>query len=58
MDEKKSILHELYVFSEWKPEPEYIVSVNILLLLLCTNNVYNFISVNFKAANFLKRFLF
>ncbi|CAK1544389.1 unnamed protein product [Leptosia nina] len=21
---KKSILHELYVFSEWKPEPEYI----------------------------------
>lgn len=26
MEEKKSILHELYVFSEWKPEPEYIVS--------------------------------
>ncbi|XP_063549140.1 NBAS subunit of NRZ tethering complex-like [Cydia strobilella] len=24
MDENKSILHELYVFSEWKPEPEYI----------------------------------
>lgn len=29
MEEKKSILHELYVFSEWKPEPEYIVSANI-----------------------------
>ncbi|XP_047984540.1 LOW QUALITY PROTEIN: NBAS subunit of NRZ tethering complex-like [Leguminivora glycinivorella] len=24
MEENKSILHELYVFSEWKPEPEYI----------------------------------
>lgn len=24
MDEYKSILHELYVFSEWKPEPEYL----------------------------------
>ncbi|XP_013176850.1 PREDICTED: neuroblastoma-amplified sequence-like [Papilio xuthus] len=24
MAESKSILHELYVFSEWKPEPEYL----------------------------------
>ncbi|CAK1601604.1 unnamed protein product [Parnassius mnemosyne] len=24
MPESKSILHELYVFSEWKPEPEYL----------------------------------
>ncbi|CAH2102970.1 unnamed protein product [Euphydryas editha] len=24
MSENKSILHELYVFSEWKPEPEYL----------------------------------
>ncbi|XP_068626445.1 NBAS subunit of NRZ tethering complex-like isoform X2 [Battus philenor] len=24
MAENKSILHELYVFSEWKPEPEYL----------------------------------
>ncbi|VVD02485.1 unnamed protein product [Leptidea sinapis] len=24
MSETKSILHELYVFSEWKPEPEYL----------------------------------
>ncbi|XP_063617124.1 NBAS subunit of NRZ tethering complex-like [Cydia splendana] len=24
MEENNSILHELYVFSEWKPEPEYI----------------------------------
>ncbi|XP_026319557.1 neuroblastoma-amplified sequence-like [Hyposmocoma kahamanoa] len=31
MEEKKSILHELYVFSEWKPEPEYLQkSDNIL----------------------------
>ncbi|XP_048489086.1 NBAS subunit of NRZ tethering complex isoform X2 [Plutella xylostella] len=24
MEERKPILHELYVFSEWKPEPEYL----------------------------------
>ncbi|KAI5631323.1 secretory pathway protein sec39 domain-containing protein [Phthorimaea operculella] len=24
MEDTKSILHELYVFSEWKPEPEYL----------------------------------
>ncbi|CAH1639382.1 unnamed protein product [Spodoptera littoralis] len=31
MDEKKSILHELYVFSEWKPEPEYIQKPDSIL---------------------------
>ncbi|CAG9580984.1 unnamed protein product [Danaus chrysippus] len=31
MAEKKSILHELYVFSEWKPEPEYIQKTDTLL---------------------------
>ncbi|XP_026731752.1 neuroblastoma-amplified sequence-like isoform X2 [Trichoplusia ni] len=31
MEEKKSILHELYVFSEWKPEPEYIQKPDSLL---------------------------
>lgn len=31
MEEKKSILHELYVFSEWKPEPEYIQKSDSIL---------------------------
>ncbi|KAH9631606.1 hypothetical protein HF086_006598 [Spodoptera exigua] len=31
MEEKKSILHELYVFSEWKPEPEYIQKPDSIL---------------------------
>lgn len=26
MDPSKAILHELYVYCEWNPEPEYIVS--------------------------------
>lgn len=37
MDERKSILHELYVYSEWKPEPEYIVSG---IHLKIENNLY------------------
>nr|XP_026492571.1 neuroblastoma-amplified sequence-like [Vanessa tameamea] len=31
MTESKSILHELYVFSEWKPEPEYLQKPDNLL---------------------------
>ncbi|XP_050344688.1 NBAS subunit of NRZ tethering complex-like [Nymphalis io] len=31
MAENKSILHELYVFSEWKPEPEYLQKPDNLL---------------------------
>ncbi|KAL0901958.1 hypothetical protein ABMA27_007101 [Loxostege sticticalis] len=31
MEETKSILHELYVFSEWKPEPEYLQKPDSLL---------------------------
>ncbi|KAJ8736660.1 hypothetical protein PYW08_007316 [Mythimna loreyi] len=31
MEENKSILHELYVFSEWKPEPEYIQKSDSIL---------------------------
>ncbi|CAB3239577.1 unnamed protein product [Arctia plantaginis] len=31
MDERKSILHELYVYSEWKPEPEYIQKPDSIL---------------------------
>ncbi|XP_059058366.1 NBAS subunit of NRZ tethering complex-like [Achroia grisella] len=31
MAENKSILHELYVFSEWKPEPEYIQKPDSIL---------------------------
>ncbi|KAL4713846.1 hypothetical protein ACJJTC_015500, partial [Scirpophaga incertulas] len=31
MDECRSILHELYVFSEWKPEPEYIQNFDSIL---------------------------
>ncbi|XP_062524518.1 NBAS subunit of NRZ tethering complex [Bombyx mori] len=31
-EENKSILHELYVYSEWKPEPEYIQKPDNLLL--------------------------
>ncbi|KAJ0182797.1 hypothetical protein K1T71_002166 [Dendrolimus kikuchii] len=31
MDENKSILHELYVFSEWKPEPEYLQKPDSIL---------------------------
>lgn len=42
MAENNSILHELYVFSEWKPEPEYLVSHFFLIIIKKYQLIYFF----------------